>query len=162
MNEREVTDNFLKQIKTYIDNANDLLERQFVLTVSEGDVKKYILSMEKFGLFDDWWKEESLQKEAKEFLKNPNNKSISTLKQDVFGKIDDIVFTLYFHIKCKAEFYYKTIKKNKMSYLVNNGKLVWMKMEKFDKENQRDVIVFEQGLNMILRDPFAKIHHIGA
>lgn len=160
MNTQEITDKFLGQIKAYIDNANDLLERQFVLTVAEGDVKKYVLSMENRGLFDDWWKEDALQKEAKEFLKNPTDKAISTLKQDVFGQVNGEIFTLYFHIKCKAEYYYKTIRKNKMSYLVNNGKLVWMKMEKFDRKRQMELPVFEQGLNMIHRDPFAKVHHI--
>ena len=148
MNEQKVTNDFLNQIKTYIDNANDLLERQFVLTVAEGDIKKYILNMEQFGLFDDWWKEEALRKEAKEFLKNPNDKTVSTLKQEVFGQIDGIVHTLYFHIKCNAQFYYKTIQKNKISYLVNNGRLVWMKLDKFDRDKNEEIQVFEQGLNM--------------
>ena len=159
MNEQELTDKFLKLILSYIDNAKDLLERQFVLTVAEADVKKYILSMEQFGLFDEWWKEEALQKEAKEFLKNPNDKSVSTLKQEVFGNIEGTVYTLYFHMKCKAQHYYKTIQKNKMSYLVNNSRLVWMKLDKFDRDKKEDIQMFEQGLNMTTRDPFAKIHH---
>lgn len=159
MKEQEVTDKFLKQIKDYIDNAKDLLERQFVLTVSEADVKKYVLSMEKFGLFDEWWKEEALQKEAKKFLKNPNEKTVSTLKQEVFGNIDGTVYTLFFHIRCNAEFYYKTIQKNKMSYLINNGKLIWMKLDKFDRENNKDIQVFEQGLSMTTRDPSSRIYH---
>jgi hypothetical protein len=159
MNEQEVTNKFLKQILVYIGNANDLLERQFILTVAEADVKKYVLSMEQFGLFDEWWKEEALQKEAKAFLKNPNEKTVSTLKQEVFGNIEGTVYTLFFHIRCNAQFYYKTIQKNKMSYLINNGRLIWMKLDKFDRENNRDIQVYEQGLNMTTRDPFAKIHH---
>lgn len=157
-NEQQVNDQILSKIFGYIDNAKDLLERQFVLTVAEGDIKNYVFSMEKFGLFNNWWEEKELQKEAKEFLKNPKDSAVSTLKQEVFGTIKGQVYTLYFHLKCKAEHYYKSIRKNKMSYLVNNSKLTYMKLQKFDRERERDITVFEQGVDYPVRDPFAKTH----
>lgn len=159
MEEQQVTDNFLALIKKYIDNAKDLLERQFVLTVAEADVKKYVFALEQLGMFENWWKEESIQREAKKFLNEPSDKAVSTLKQEVVGLIEKDLFTLSFHIKCNAKYYYKSIAKNKMSYLLNNGRLVWMKLIRFDRENNRDVPVFEQGLNVPQRDPFMKTHH---
>lgn len=158
-NEQQVNDRLLKLILGYIDNAKDLLERQFVLDVADNDLKKYVLSMEKFGLFNNWWTETELQKEAKEFLKDPKKSAVSTLKQEVFGSIDGQIYTLFFHLKCLAEHYYKSIRKNKMSYLVNNSKLTYMKLERFDRDKEEDVTIFEQGLNYPIKDPFAKVHH---
>jgi hypothetical protein len=157
--EQKVNDNLLTCILNYISHATDLLERQFVLDVADKDVKNYVLSMEKFGLFNNWWTEKELQKEAKQFLKDPKKTAVSTLKQEVFGSIDGQIYTLFFHLKCPAEHYYKSIRKNKMSYLINNSKLTYMKLEKFDREEQKDIIVFEQGINYPVKDPFAKIHH---
>jgi hypothetical protein len=159
MNEQEVNDKLLNTVLTYISKASDLLERQFVLDVAELDVKKYVLTMEKLGLFNNWWEEKELQKEAKNFLKDPKDSAISTLKQEVFGNFNGEVYTLFFHLKCKAEYYYKSIRKNKMTYLVNNSKLTYMKLEKFNREKKEDIIVFEQGLNYPIKDPFSKVYH---
>lgn len=158
-NEQELNNKLMQTIFKYISNATDLLERQFVLDVSEMDIKKYVISMEQFGLFNNWWEERELQKEAKEFLKNIKKTAISTLKQEVFAAIEGVPHTLYFHLKCPAEHYYKSIRKNKMSYLVNNSKLTYMKIEKFDREREEDIIIFEQGINYPIKDPFSKIHH---
>lgn len=159
MNEQETNNKLLTTIKGYIDNATDLLERQFVLDIADGDVKKYVLTMEKFGLFNNWWIEKELQKEAKIFLKDPKPTAISTLKQEVFGSIDGQMYTLFFHLKCLAVHYYKSIRKNKMSYLVNNSKLMYMKLERFDRDKGEDIVVFEQGASYPTKDPFAKVHH---
>jgi hypothetical protein len=159
MNEQEVNDKLLNTVLTYISKASDLLERQFVLDVAELDVKKYVLTMEKLGLFNNWWEEKELQKEAKNFLKDPKDSAISTLKQEVFGNFNGEVYTLFFHLKCKAEHYYKSIRKNKMTYLVNNSKLTYMKLEKFNREKKEDIIIFEQGLNYPIKDPFSKVYH---
>ena len=159
MDEQQVNNNLLSCILNYISHAKDLLERQFVLDVADNDIKKYVLTMEKLGLFNNWWIERELQKEAKEFLKDPKPTAISTLKQEVFGSIEGQIYTLFFHLKCAAEHYYKSIRKNKMTYLVNNSQLTYMKLEKFDRDKEENIIIFEQGINYPIKDPFTKVHH---
>ncbi len=143
--EQDRNNKLIKTIKGYIDKATDVLEKQFVLEVSTIDLRKYILSMEQFGLFDKWWKEKELYKEAKKFLKDPNVKSISTYKQEVFGTLHGKTFTLFFNMRAPSEHYYKSIRKKKISYFINKAMVLYMRLEYFDSETKEDKIVFEQG-----------------
>ena len=113
--------------------------------MAQRDLQEYVLAMERQNLFDSWWEEPELQKEAKQFLKSPKASAISTLKQEFYAVEDNEVYTVFFHLRCKAEHYYKTIKKNKMSYLVNNSQLVFLKIEKDLPDKEEPVIIYEQG-----------------
>ena len=145
MDEQQINLNMLKKLLHYIGNAKDLTERSFVLQVAQRDIQEYVLAMERKGLFDNWWKEEELQKEAKMFLKDPKGTAISTLKQEFYVVHENDVYTIFFHLRCLAEHYYKSIKKNKMSYLVNNSNLVFLKIEKDIPDKDIPVIIYEQG-----------------
>ena len=101
--------------------------------------------MERQGLFLNWWGDKSLQKEAKKFLKDIKPSAISTLKQEFYAVHENIVYTVFFHLRCSAEYYYKSIKKNKMSYLANNSQLVFLKIEKDLPDKEEPIIIFEQG-----------------
>ena len=144
MNEQQVTDKLISTILGFIESATDADERRYVLIVSEPTLQKYVLSMEKFGLFEEWWENTYLLKEAKKFLKDPILNMISTLKQEVFGKSDGQVYTLYFRLRCPAQHYYKSIVKKKMSYLVNNSSLVFVKLDKLDKDTKQEVEIFKE------------------
>ena len=71
LNEQQVNDKLIFNVLNFIDNAEDRDEARFVLIVAEKTIQQYVLSMEKFGLFDEWWDNEHLIKEAKKFLKDP-------------------------------------------------------------------------------------------
>jgi len=144
MNEQEVNDQLIFNILNFIDNAADADERRFVLIVSEKTIQKYVLSMEKFGLFNEWWEDEFLIKEAKKFLKIPHSSMFSTLKQEVFGKSGGEIYTLHLNLRCEAKYYYKSIIKKKMSYLVNNSALTLIKLDKFDSKKKIDVEIFNE------------------
>ena len=147
MNEDQINLNMLKQLLHYIEKANDLVERSFILQVAQRDLQEYVLAMEKHGLFDKWWEEKALQKEAKVFLNNPKKTAVSTLKQEFYVVYESEVYTIFFHLRCLAEYYYKSIKKNRMSYLVNNSTLVFLKIEKDLPDKEEPVIIYEQGSN---------------
>lgn len=144
MNEQQVTDKLISTILDFIESATDQDERRYVLIVAEPTLQKYVLNMERFGLFDEWWKNEYLLKEAKKFLKNPILTMISTLKQEVFGKSNGEVYTLYFHLRTPAQHYYKSIVKKKMSYLANNSSLVFVKLDKLDNDTKQEIEIFKE------------------
>jgi hypothetical protein len=158
MKEEEINLKMLKTLLEYIHNAKDLLERQFVLQVCQRDIQEYVLSMERNGLFDNWWTEKELQKEAKKFLKDPKKTAVSTLKQEFYVVHENEVYTIFFHLRCLAEHYYKSIRKNKMSYLVNNSKLVFLKIEKDVRDKENPVIIYEQGSDAPIGE-LTTIHH---
>ena len=144
MNEQEVNDRLMFNILNFIDKAEQMDERRFVLIVAEKAIQKYILSMERFGLFNNWWENDHLRKEAKTFLKDPNAKMVSTLKQEVFGQSSGEVYTLNFNLRCQAKYYYKSIVKKKMSYLTNNSSLTLVKLNKFDSNKKEDIEMFNE------------------
>lgn len=118
------------------------------------------MAMEKIGLFDSWWIEDSLLKEAKKFNKNPSDTAISTLKQEFYAVDNSEVYTVFFHLRCLAKHYYKSIVKNKMSYLANNSKLIYLKIEKDIPDKEEPIIIFEQGDDSPIGDRFAKTHKL--
>lgn len=158
--EQTYTVNLLKKVLHYISEATDLLEKQYVLKVAEEDVKNYVKNMDKCGLFQKWWEDPLIKKEAKGFLKEPNEKSISTLKQDAMGSIDGVTYTIFFHLRCPSEYYYKTIKKRKVKYMVNKCMLLYMRLEKFNSETKQDEIVYEQGFASKSDDPNRQVEYI--
>jgi len=149
LKEQEVTDNLLKFVIDNISETKDLLERKFILEILQEPIKQYVMNMEELGLFDKWWDEPILQDETKKFFKNPKQTAISTLKQEVFGSINGEVYTLFFHLRCRAEFYYLSISEKKISYLVNSSRLIYVKLDKFDRERGEDVTTFEQERDQI-------------
>lgn len=144
MNEQQVNDKLIFSILNFIQHADDMDERRFVLIVAEKTIQDYVLSMERFGLFEKWWENEFLLKEAKVFIKDPKPGMFSTLKQEVFGQFDGRLYTLYFHLRCEAKNYYKSITKKKMSYLVNNSSLTHVKLEKYNREKNQNEEVFNE------------------
>lgn len=144
MNEQEVNNKLIFNMLNFIENAEDRDESRFVLIVAEKTIQQYVLSMEKFGLFKEWWEDDFLKKEAKKFLKIPTANMFSTLKQDVFGQSSGEVYTLYFHLKSEAKHYHKSIVKKKMSYLVNNSSLTLVKLDKFNSETKLDEEIFNE------------------
>lgn len=114
--------------------------------------------MERQGLFDSWWVEDALQKEAKKFLKDPKKTAVSTLKQEFYAVHEGEVYTVFFHLRCLAEHYYKSIRKNKMSYLANNSQLVYLKIEKDLPDKDEPVIIYEQGNDGPIGE-LTTIHH---
>lgn len=151
------TNKFIKELMGMIDKAKDLEERRFVLTVAEPRIRSFIITSNDYGLFDHWWDEPALKKEAKEFTKNPNDRTFSTIKLNAYGDYNGEEYIVLFHYKTQAKHYYKSILKKKMTYAANNGKLFYLKITKIGI-NDKEIPVYEQGEMQDQQIPFAKHH----
>ena len=120
-------------------------------------IREFIVKSNEYGLFDHWWTEESLRKEAKEFLKSPNESTFSTIKLNAYGWDNGDEYILLFHYKTPAQHYYKSIMKKKMTYAANNGKLLYAKLCRIGEED-KEIIEFEQGVPQEQQLPFSREH----
>jgi hypothetical protein len=151
------TNKFIKDLMGMIEKAKDLDERRFVLNVAEPRIRNFIITSNDYGLFEHWWNEPILKKEAKDFTKNPNNRTFSTIKLNAYGDYNGEEYTVLFHYKTPAKYYYKSILKKKMTYAANNGKLFYLKLTKIGM-NDKEIPVYEQGEMQDQQIPFAKHH----